>query len=1126
MLVLPVRHSNTWTVAIESCLFALALALPSRNGGCQDFSLVPGIVVDYEPSPTPQQKNTRKGEVYIGSPSITVMPNGTYIASHDLFGSGTKNDTTKVFRSTDKGGTWNRIAILTGQFWSTVFQHHGSLYLLGYSGGSPSGNIVIRRSIDGGATWTMPDSPTTGLLRRGQYGSTPNAPVIYGGRIWIGQGGAQVMSATVESDLLKGSSWTLSNTIPNSSRQDFFGSQWSGWYEGQVVGSPQFGVMLLPRIQGLPYTARIQVDRHTGELNFDGFVPLPGGEKKFGAAYDVISKKFYVLSNPVLPGDADHALVGKKPELIRNTAAVLSSNDLRNWNVEKIFLYTPNIDNGDFGEAFQYFNFAVDGNDLAIVSRTAFNVGEGQNKPPRGHDSNLMTFHRIDNFRNRSPEHLLTADTERNQVLRYEVTQHANAPLGKFTLGTTFDGAKLTRPVGIAQASSGDTYIKEEAGRILHFDAAGNFIGGASSAPGMTFTPQLAIRQPAAGQRSWISSESGNWADPTNWYYWGRPDTSDEVALFGSAIDRNQTVTVNDSFTVKGLIFRSGNAYALEGKGEINIKSSAGEGVIDVDRGNHQIKAVTKLRSDTTASAHDSAELHFHKKLDLNCKVLRLTGNGRIFAHDQFVMSGGKLVVNGQAVLTFDRSTNAKLNGAIQLVLDESIVPRPGLEFHLLNGIELVNDTFQEVTLPELSGGLYWDTSYLYLNGTVSVAGPMSVLALDSVRSPATDPGKEIEPDASIVPGVVITHSPANSGVYFGSPGIAVLENGVYLAKCDEFGPNTSEHERAVSHVFQSTDRGKTWRHLAKIDGLFWASIFVHRGAVYLFGTNRHHGDTVILRSQDGGKNWSKPSSLSTGLLLRGEYHTAPVPVVVHKGRIWRAMEDAKGGTVWGQRYRAFMMSAPEDANLLEAANWRCSSVLTRNPEWLNGKCNAWLEGNAVVTPRGNIVNILRVDYSPDGGIAATIHYSDDGREAKFDPAADFIQFPGGATKFTIRHDPVTNLYSALANYVPSFHRGGQASKTRNTLALVNSADLRNWTVKCIVLYHPDIEKHGFQYVDWLIDGDDLIVAARTAYDDGLGGAHNQHDANFLTFHRVKNFRHLQMVDSKPLFLQQGRAAD
>ena len=36
---------------------------------------------------------------------------------------------------------------------------------------------------------------------------------------------------------------------------------------------------------------------------------------------------------------------------------------------------------------------------------------------------------------------------------------------------------------------------------------------------------------------------------------------------------------------------------------------------------------------------------------------------------------------------------------------------------------------------------------------------------------------------------------------------------------------------------------------------------------------------------------------------------------------------------------------------------------------------------------------------------------------------------------------------------------------------------------------------------------DDLLVASRTAFDDGLGGARRAHDANFLTFHRFEKFR-------------------
>jgi len=52
--------------------------------------------------------------------------------------------------------------------------------------------------------------------------------------------------------------------------------------------------------------------------------------------------------------------------------------------------------------------------------------------------------------------------------------------------------------------------------------------------------------------------------------------------------------------------------------------------------------------------------------------------------------------------------------------------------------------------------------------------------------------------------------------------------------------------------------------------------------------------------------------------------------------------------------------------------------------------------------------------------------------------------------------------------------------------------------------------------VDWQFDGEGTIDASRTAFDDGQGGAHNNHDANFLTFHRCNNFRRRTMADSVP----------
>ncbi|MEJ5251784.1 MAG: exo-alpha-sialidase [Chthonomonadetes bacterium] len=355
------------------------------------------------------------------------------------------------------------------------------------------------------------------------------------------------------------------------------------------------------------------------------------------------------------------------------------------------------------------------------------------------------------------------------------------------------------------------------------------------------------------------------------------------------------------------------------------------------------------------------------------------------------------------------------------------------------------------------------------------------------------------------VPGVVINHSPASSRQYIGSPSLAVLPGGEYVASHDLFGPGTEENRTLV---FASADRGRTWRLCVEIEGQFWSTLFVHCGHLYLMGTSRQEGFAVIRRSVDGGRTWTTPRDGRSGLLLDdARYHCAPVPVVVHRGRVWRAMEDTMGGGGWAKHFRTFMMSAPEYADLLNRENWTCSNRLARNADWLGGRFGGWLEGNAVVAPDGRIVNILRVDYRDHPERAAIVTISDDGRQALFDARTGFICFPGGCKKFTIRYDHISRLYWSLVNFVPERHRSYPVERARNTLALTCSRDLRQWEVRSILLYHPDPDKHAFQYVDWQFEGDDLIAVSRTAYDDGLGGAHNQHDANYLTFHRFSGFR-------------------
>ena len=358
----------------------------------------------------------------------------------------------------------------------------------------------------------------------------------------------------------------------------------------------------------------------------------------------------------------------------------------------------------------------------------------------------------------------------------------------------------------------------------------------------------------------------------------------------------------------------------------------------------------------------------------------------------------------------------------------------------------------------------------------------------------------------SEVPGVVVDHSHASSQVYLGSPSIVILEDGAYVASHDFFGPGTNNREQGRTAIFRSTDRGQTWKQVAELKDALWSNLFTFRGALYLMGTNKVYGDLVIRKSLDGGRSWTKPENKNTGLLRTDkQYHTAPMPMVIHNGRIIRAIEDRHPPEGWGVNFRAMVISAPIGADLLKASNWSASNRLRYDQDWPG---RAWLEGNVLVMPEGDMVNVLRNDYRPEGGRACIVQVSKYGDQVSFDTDSGFIDFPGGCKKFSIRYDGVSGRYWSLSNYIPPEYEGHNPERTRNTLALISSKDLRNWEVNKIILQHPDVEHVGFQYADWQFDGEDMVALIRTAYPEPDGTkAHSCHDANYTIFYRIKNFR-------------------
>lgn len=335
------------------------------------------------------------------------------------------------------------------------------------------------------------------------------------------------------------------------------------------------------------------------------------------------------------------------------------------------------------------------------------------------------------------------------------------------------------------------------------------------------------------------------------------------------------------------------------------------------------------------------------------------------------------------------------------------------------------------------------------------------------------------------LPGTVITRVPDDRRRYIGTPAIVALDTGVLVASHDLFGEDTPQNE---THVYRSADRGATWHQVAMVTGQWWSSLFVVNGALYLIGENQAYGDVVIRRSLNEGETWTCPSAAS-GTLLRGQYHSSATAVVVNEGRVWRAVERRRGADKYD--LESMLLSAPAESELLHPSSWDVSAAMSP-PIGLR-----WLEGNAVVTRAGDVSTMLRT--RPDYGQEQAALLNRKGR-------VQLISLPGGAKKFTVRLDEVSDRYLALTNPSPPGGYPGEPdlARIRNRLWVYSSRNLKKWTPEIEVMGDNDWRHTGFQYADWIRIGNRLAVVVRTAYRTPVIPTLSAMASNVLVFYWVE----------------------
>jgi arylsulfatase A-like enzyme len=347
------------------------------------------------------------------------LTSGRFVATYDNFTNNTHGCSVMV--SDDAGKTWQRQAEIAIQ-WASPFLVGDALYLLGNTIGSR--HISIARSLDGGETWS-----DVQILFEGEHTGGCVSIVKKDGHVYrafermhepldeiTNNWASVVVAGDLSKDLLDRGTWRRSNEVPFPGvppqltrglyvHDDRIQKGRDGWLEGNVVEKDdRLHVLLRTRFQtqstaNMTSICEITDDGEQLENRFLQYYPMPGGQNKFHILRDPQTGLYWTATSQVTDSfrDVEPLLgIGFKGTggNERRIQVLMYSVDALHWFQAGFVAFSP-----DLLGAFNYAWLLVDGDDLLVLCRTS---REGLNN----HDSNLITFHRVENFRQLVPDGL------------------------------------------------------------------------------------------------------------------------------------------------------------------------------------------------------------------------------------------------------------------------------------------------------------------------------------------------------------------------------------------------------------------------------------------------------------------------------------------------------------------------------------------------------------------------------------------------------------------------------------------------------------------------------------------------------------------------------------------------
>ena len=355
-------------------------------------------------------------ETYVYEPSLTVLPGGgllgtyEYMAVSDDLTGGKQNSWFRLCLSRDEGRTWKELPPLDLHS-GMPFVHNDELYMLGHRIGRR--DIVILHSADEADSWSEPVTLFTGI-----YWNAPAGIAIRDGFLYRAFGcpaadnagdirwtHSAVIAGDLSRDLTAPDAWRMSEKAvypgtPGELHRGICPDVPDTCLEPNVVNiNRKLRVLLRIRIDGQNTAGMCAVndlddDGVNLDYRFGQLYPMPLGHNKFHILYDAPSGLFWACGSMVT--DTANPIDGRLRARgydgaggnERRLLMLCCSLDAHNWFQAGCIAMSR-----DPLEAFNYPAPAVFGDDLLVLSRTTKGRAVNQAK------SNLITFHRIRNFR-------------------------------------------------------------------------------------------------------------------------------------------------------------------------------------------------------------------------------------------------------------------------------------------------------------------------------------------------------------------------------------------------------------------------------------------------------------------------------------------------------------------------------------------------------------------------------------------------------------------------------------------------------------------------------------------------------------------------------------------------------